>query len=58
VYIAVDESGDPGPEGSKTYALGCLKLDRATWFNAFDQSSAFDAICGGCSVCLSEQRSN
>jgi hypothetical protein len=33
----VDESGDPGADGSRTYALGCVMVDHDVWFNRFDR---------------------
>jgi Protein of unknown function (DUF3800) len=38
VYLAyVDESGNLGLPGSRTYTLGCLFLDAERWPDAFDQ---------------------
>jgi hypothetical protein len=32
----VDESGDIGPKGSKTYTLGCVMLKHEVWLDRFD----------------------
>jgi hypothetical protein len=38
VYLAyVDESGNLGLPGSRTYSLGCLFLEAARWPDAFDR---------------------
>lgn len=42
VFIAyVDESGDGGEGGSRTYALGCVMVDHDSWFNVFDRVIGF-----------------
>ena len=42
VYLAyVDESGNTGLPGSRTYTLGCLFLDVDRWPDVFDQMIAF-----------------
>jgi hypothetical protein len=42
VYLAyVDESGNAGLPGSRTYTLGCLFLDVDEWPDAFDDMIAF-----------------
>jgi hypothetical protein len=37
----VDESGDSGYEGSRTYTLGCVFLPAAKWPGAFDNFISF-----------------
>ncbi len=38
MYLAyVDESGDPGASGSRTYSLGCVVVDAEAWPSVFDQ---------------------
>lgn len=38
MYFAyVDESGDAGASGSRTYTLGCILLASSTWPGAFDE---------------------
>lgn len=37
----IDESGDPGTNGSHTYALGCVMVDHEVWLNRFDRLIAF-----------------
>ncbi|MBN1608675.1 MAG: DUF3800 domain-containing protein [Polyangiaceae bacterium] len=37
----VDESGDDGPHGSQSYALGCVIVDSAEWAETFDGLIAF-----------------
>lgn len=37
----VDESGDDGIGGSRSYALGCVLVDGADWTSTFDQMIAF-----------------
>jgi Protein of unknown function (DUF3800) len=42
MYLAyVDESGDDGAEGSRTYTLGCVMVDSAAWAWSFDQLIQF-----------------
>lgn len=42
VYIAyVDESGDDGANGSRTYSLGCVMVDTEFWTTTFDQLISF-----------------
>ena len=42
MFIAyVDESGDSGATGSRTYALGCVMVDQAAWANTFDRLIGF-----------------
>ncbi|HWE58406.1 MAG TPA: DUF3800 domain-containing protein [Solirubrobacteraceae bacterium] len=42
MYLAyVDESGDDGPLGSKSYALGCVMVADASWADAFDGLIAY-----------------
>jgi hypothetical protein len=42
MFVAyVDESGDPGPGGSQTYALGCVMVEHDAWLNAFDRVISF-----------------
>jgi hypothetical protein len=42
MYIAyVDESGDDGPKGSQSYALGCVMIDADDWTDTFDRMIAF-----------------
>lgn len=42
MYLAyVDESGDDGIRGSRSYALGCVMVDGAAWADTFDQLIAF-----------------
>jgi hypothetical protein len=36
-FAYVDESGDKGVTGSKSYTLGCLLVDSARWTEVFDQ---------------------
>jgi hypothetical protein len=36
-FAYVDESGDKGVAGSKSYTLGCLLVDAARWTEVFDQ---------------------
>lgn len=35
-FAYIDESGDTGREGSKTYTLGCVMVPMAEWTNAID----------------------
>lgn len=37
IIAYVDESGDPGATGSRTYALGCVMVDHSIWLNRFDR---------------------
>jgi len=37
----IDESGDDGVRGSRSYALGCVMIDAADWTDTFDQMIAF-----------------
>lgn len=37
----VDESGDPGVAGSRTYVLACVLVDAADWPDAFDKLIRF-----------------
>jgi hypothetical protein len=37
IFAYVDESGDPGTNGSHTYALGCVMVDHDDWLNRFDR---------------------
>lgn len=42
MYIAyVDESGDDGAKGSKSYALGCVMVEGGAWQDSFDGMIAF-----------------
>jgi hypothetical protein len=42
VYVAyVDESGDDGIRGSRSYALGCVLVESSHWASTFDQLIAF-----------------
>jgi hypothetical protein len=42
VQIAyVDESGDDGERGSKSYVLGCVLIDSAQWSSVFDELIGF-----------------
>jgi hypothetical protein len=36
-FAYVDESGDTGRRGSRTYVLGCILVDADTWPNRFDR---------------------
>lgn len=40
-FAYVDESGDIGSGGSRTYSLGCILLDADDWPNRFDRLIAF-----------------
>lgn len=40
-FAYVDESGDPGPSGSKTFTLGCLLLEDRAWLHALDELLEF-----------------
>jgi hypothetical protein len=42
MYLAyVDESGDDGAKGSRSYALGCVMIDGAAWQTTFDGMIAY-----------------
>lgn len=41
VVAYVDESGDDGEKGSKSYALGCVLVESSQWQSTFDQLIAF-----------------
>jgi hypothetical protein len=42
VYVAyVDESGDDGIRGSRSYALACVLVESSHWASTFDQLIAF-----------------
>ncbi len=42
MYLAyIDESGDDGASGSKSYALGCVMVDATTWPKTFDALISF-----------------
>jgi hypothetical protein len=41
VIAYVDESGDDGERGSKSYALGCVMVDSSQWSTTFDQLIAY-----------------
>ena len=42
MYLAyVDESGDDGPRGSRSYVLGCVLIESARWTATFDGMIAF-----------------
>jgi hypothetical protein len=41
IYLAyVDESGDDGVRGSRSYALGCVMIDCDDWSKTFDRMIA------------------
>jgi Protein of unknown function (DUF3800) len=49
MYIAyVDESGDDGADGSRTYALGCVMVDAESWTASFDGLIAFRRFVREC----------
>jgi hypothetical protein len=42
MYLAyVDESGDDGPNGSRSYVLACVMVDGSNWMDTFDGVIAF-----------------
>lgn len=40
-FAYVDESGDPGSGGSRTYALACVMVEHDDWLNTFDRLISF-----------------
>jgi hypothetical protein len=41
ILAYVDESGDPGANGSQTYALGCVMVGHDVWLDRFDRLIGF-----------------
>ena len=41
IVAYVDESGDDGGNGSKSYALGCVLVEASAWSDTFDRLISF-----------------